>query len=125
MELGEWVLRTIFALVLVNLFIGGLYLILRGYFTHYTLTRFWVLRRATLNRSKKFRANVNWVYKGEDVYAVVPHLFTFQKKQDVNIFMSPHGYQFKFNTWSYNGKAMILGGSILLVSSLTMFILWI
>lgn len=125
MGLDEWVLRTLFALLIINLFVGGLYVFIRGYFTQYMLKRFWLHKTATMERGKGLHASVSWRYRGEEIHAVEPYLFTLRNKERIYVYVSPYGYDFKLDAWNTNGKGMMLGGIILQASSLFLFFLLI
>lgn len=123
MELEQWVLRTIYALVTANIFLAGLYFILRGYFQYYLLTRLWNKRIGILTRNSRFRATVEWRKKGELYTSLHPNLFALRKSEKISIFVAPRGYRIKLNMWFDNGKGIMLGGILLLALSLFLLIL--
>lgn len=121
MEMQEWVIRTLIALLVVNVFVFGLYTFLRGYFMQYVLRRFWIKKPGLLTRARNFRSSVEWRHRGEIINAIDPSLFTIRKKQKISIFVSPDGYDFRVNTWTKNGFSLLGAGVLLMASAVIVF----
>lgn len=115
--LEEWITRTLLGMIVCNMFLGGIYLILRGYVTNYGLRKYKVRTPATLERTGGFSGIIKWNRFGESVHAVEPRLFTLHRK-NIYIYTSPQSYSFILDSWAYNGLGMLTSGIGLLVLSM-------
>ncbi len=129
---GELLVRGILALLVVNLFISGIYCSLRGYFINYALKSSCIRKKAILSRVKKskkcffnFSAEVTWNFRGESISGLQSNLFTIRNKENIIIYLFPSGYQYKLDTWSQNGKGLIGLGVILCLIALFLFVVLI
>lgn len=121
--LEDWALRTILGLICVNLFIGGLYFTLRGVLIQYMLKNLWVKRTGELIRNeRRFQAHVEWRVSGQSHWGVCPDLYTLTRKTKIGVYTTGDGH-FRLDLWAYNGRGLILVGSLLFASAL--LTLWI
>lgn len=123
MELSHWVIRTLFGLLLVNLFIGGLYAFLRGYMTKKIYKKYWHhslghVKRYSVKTKNKMSTYLEWQYMGQ-IYSTGSTQFYMlgkQKSRPMKIYVK--GHRAKMNTWAYNGIGLMILGVTLLSSAL-------
>lgn len=118
MEITNWIIRTLIGLVIVNLFVGGLYSFLKGYMTMRIFRMYWYRSRGLIVRQQKgnLRASVKWERLGEEFYSTMPRVWSIKKKEVINIFIKD--YRIELNTWTRNGKGLMMLGVILISLSL-------
>lgn len=126
MGLDEWVIRTLGMLGIINVFLAGSYFTFRGYVTKNMLTKYWRKTPASLElNGSRFRATLRWTHLGEEISAVDPNIFSFKKKDSTYIFVSPTGFEYKVDSFTTNGKGMILLGYLLIASSSVLLMFWL
>lgn len=123
MELSHWVIRTLFGLLLANLFIGGLYAFLRGYMTRMIYKKYWYESTGTINKytlpaRNRFATYLVWDYLGQSYSTGSTQFYLLGKKESRPVKIYVRDYRASINTWAYNGIGLMILGIILLSTAL-------
>lgn len=114
----ELVVRSVSALLILNVFSLGLYLIVRGYYKYKSFNRMRKVTGHVVKIHRWFRASVAWYWRGQEFMATDPALFAIRRRERVPLFISEDGVRFHLNIWTHNGIGLTIAGSILCLSAL-------
>ncbi|MBC9705741.1 MAG: hypothetical protein H9W81_12390 [Enterococcus sp.] len=125
MMIEELVIRGISALLIINVFSLGLYMLVRGYYKHKSFSKMRKVNGHVITIHKWFRASVAWYWRGQEFMATDPALFALRKRERVPLFISEDGVRFHLNIWTHNGIGLAIAGSILCLSALLLVLVFV
>lgn len=121
----EIIIRTVSALLILNVLSLGVYLILRGYYKHKSFGKMRKITGSVIQVNKFLKATIAWYWRGQEVIATDPALFALRKRERIPLYISEDGTRFHLNIWTHNGIGLIIGGSLLAISALFLVLILI
>lgn len=110
MGIEEWIFRILGALVILNIFSYGIYLVIRGNYQRKRLGKMHKVTGYMAPPIRRINPSLQWYWQGQLFMTNSFHLIVLNRRETVPLRVTGSGIGSELDVWSHNGKGLIVAG---------------